>query len=179
MRQRRAPSVGDSPEKIDVPSRRCGVLYGRNEPKFLRLQGSMRSRANNAGNWSSKFTYVNLHLRDPRERRRYGQGYRTHHHSGDTGSSGVRNYPQRHDFVVQAHPDGAQHWEFIIVNTGSTTGSLSGLVPGSTNNSVQAVGYTTVAPATLPWATGWTIEIGFQSNYIAAYGETFAVEILN
>jgi hypothetical protein len=56
-------------------------------------------------------------------------------------------------------PAGAQTWDFVIMNTGSTTGSLSGITPGASENTLRPPGFQSLSPATVPWASGWTLEL--------------------
>jgi len=78
-------------------------------------------------------------------------------------------------------PTGSNHWDMIIVNTGSTTGSLGGLLPeNNTQGTVGALAAQSVSPATLPWASGWTLAFTVLSpTTTTMYGATFTVEILS
>lgn len=77
-------------------------------------------------------------------------------------------------------PAGGQTWDFVIVNTGGTTGSLSGIRPGSAQNTLGPLGFQSVSPAILPWTSGWTLKIGVIASVgIKEEGSSFTVEILN
>lgn len=80
----------------------------------------------------------------------------------------------------QEPPAGGQTWDFVIANTGSTTGSMSGIRPGSSENTVAPIGYQSVSPATLPWASGWTLELAvYADTGVKEEGCSFTVEILD
>ena len=85
--------------------------------------------------------------------------------------------------VLGAEPNSTlaySFYQFIIVNTGATTGSLTGLVPGSSPNTIQPLGMQSVSPATLPWASGWTLEISVATNAGSnTFGTSFTVELLD
>jgi hypothetical protein len=85
--------------------------------------------------------------------------------------------------VLGAEPNSTlaySFYQFIIVNTGATTGSLTGLVPGSSPNTTQPFGMQSVSPATLPWASGWTLEVSVATNAgFNTFGTSFTVELLD
>jgi hypothetical protein len=77
-------------------------------------------------------------------------------------------------------PVGGQTWDFVLMHTGSTTGSIAGIRPGSSQNTLAPVGYQSVSPATLPWASGWTLEVFVQAaTGVIEEGCSFTVEILD
>jgi hypothetical protein len=76
--------------------------------------------------------------------------------------------------------DATRHWEFILQDTGSTTGAIAGLEPLQGElAAVVPFGNQSVI-ATLPWSTGWTLEYQAQAaETVTLYGVSFIVEILD
>jgi hypothetical protein len=55
-----------------------------------------------------------------------------------------------------------------------------GLMPGSASFAVQSFGAGSVSPATLPWASGWTLQILVSSAPgTTASGDLFTIEIID
>jgi hypothetical protein len=97
--------------------------------------------------------------------------------SGEVASYVVLN---GYDAFSAEPPDGPSFWQFTIANTGSTTGSFAGIRPETTYSSLGSFGGQTVSPATLPWSTGWTLEIQvFADTGVPIDGDLFTVEILD
>lgn len=76
-------------------------------------------------------------------------------------------------------PSGVSQWEFEVLNTGSNTGSLGGLMPGASAYTVKPFGYQNV-PVSLPWSSGWTLQIAvWADSGVKELGFGFTVEVLN
>jgi hypothetical protein len=77
-------------------------------------------------------------------------------------------------------PSGLSFWQFTIANNGGTTGSIAGFKPTSAVSQVAPFASQSVSPATLPWASGWTLQIDVLADTgVTADGDLFTVEILD
>jgi hypothetical protein len=61
-------------------------------------------------------------------------------------------------------PSGLSFWQFTIANTGGTTGSMAGFKPTNAASQVAPFASQNASPATLPWASGWTLRIEVLSD---------------
>lgn len=85
-----------------------------------------------------------------------------------------------HDLADEEPPSGGSFWQFTLANNGGTTGSMAGLRPGSSTNTLGPLGFQSVSPAVLPWTTGWTLQIRvFADIGVQIEGCLFTVEILD
>lgn len=82
--------------------------------------------------------------------------------------------------VLSAAPaSGAHIYQFVLARTGTTTGSMGGLMPGASVNTFAPVAIANTG-VTLPWGTGWTLQVQVSANTgVTVFGDLFTVEILN
>lgn len=78
-----------------------------------------------------------------------------------------------------SNPNAEENWSFTITNTGGTGWSIGGFV--TLGSSFFVFGPQNCNPATVPWSSGWTLEIGVAAptGTVVVFGDTFTVEILS
>ena len=72
-----------------------------------------------------------------------------------------------------------ENWSITITNTGGTGVSFGGVFSNA-SAFVYVWGPQETDAVTVPWSSGWTLEIGVSSNgSVIVHGDTFTVEILD
>jgi hypothetical protein len=83
--------------------------------------------------------------------------------------------------IADANSSTAQNeetsWSFIVTNTGGTGCQIGGTT--TVGSDAGAFGPGQTGTVTVPWTSGWTLEIEVSTGTGTAEGDTFVVEILD